>query len=396
MKTKDAEAPPASAAQAALAARVKEKQAAMSGHHGPTPKRALFARSDAKSKYPPKELIKLCRGMSSMLRANINTSDALKYYSNGHPSPFVRATLKTVRDHIETGQPAYAAFAKSGKFDDKFISLIRAGTDAGQLDQAFESIANRLKKEAEFKSKMRKATMLPCIIIFALIMLFIIAQLKIIPEIEKIILSVGQEPDTLSGILFKMSHITKKIWVFIVGGILGSVATFFFVGKVRNAVTYFLMARWRLLRKLIMGMRQLLFLGTMDMLHSNGINLSKAVEISAESLKGTPMYEELLSAGKRYLETGLPFSEAIRKFTSCDPQVAHLISIGERSSSLAQQLKLLTNMYEEDVDQLVGEFSQIVNIIVLMAAAVLITMVFIGAFLPIFLMGPKMMNGSGL
>lgn len=393
---KETDAAPLSAAQAALAARIKEKQAAMSGHHGPGEKRKLFAKSEKNTKYPPKELIKLCRGMSSMLRANINTADALKYYANGHPSPFVRATLKTVRDHIDTGQPAYAAFAKCGKFDDKFISLIRAGTDAGQLDQAFESIAIRLKKEATFKSKMRKATMMPCIIIFALIMLFIGAQLKIIPEIEKIILSVGQEPDSLSAILFKMSHITKKIWVFVVAGIVGCVATFMMVGKIRNAVTFFLMARWKLLRKLVMGMRQLLFLGTMEMLHSNGINLSKAVEISAESLRGTPMYDELISAGKRYLETGLPFSEAVRKFTSCDPQVSHLISIGERSSSLGTQLKLLTNMYEEDVDQIVEEFAAIVNIFVLMAAAVLITMVFIGAFLPIFLMGPKMMNGSGL
>jgi type II secretory pathway component PulF len=145
-----------------------------------------------------------------------------------------------------------------------------------------------------------------------------------------------------------------------------------------------------------MGMRQLLFLGTMEMLHSNGINLSKAIEISAESLKGTPMYEELLNAGKRYIETGLPFSEAVRKFTSCDPQVAHLMSIGERSSSLGQQLKLLTTMYEEDVEEIVSDFAQVVNIIVLVAAAVLITIVFIGAFLPIFLMGPKMMNGQGL
>ena len=392
---KDTEQSPSSAAKAALANRIKEKNAAASGHHEPG-KKPGQGKEKRISKYPQKELIKLCRGMGSMLKANINTSDALKYYSNGHPSANVRAILKQIREYIETGQPAYAAFARSGRFDDKFISLIRAGSDSGQLDQAFEAIANRLKKEAEFKSKMRKATMLPSIIIFALILLFIAAQLRIIPEIEKIIAEVGQEPDALSGLLFKMSHVTKKIWWLVIGGIIGGVCTFFMVEKVRNAVVYFLMARWRLLRKLVMGMRQLLFLGSMDMLHSNGINLSKAVEISAESLKGTPMYDELRNAGRRYVETGLPFSDAIRKFTSCDPQVSHLISIGERSSSLGTQLKLLTMMYEEDVDQIVNDFAQIVNIFVLIAAALLITMVFIGAFLPIFLMGPKMMNGQGM
>lgn len=384
-----------SAAQAALAARIEEKNRATSGHHGPE-KRALFSRGEKKSKFPAKELIKLSRGLGSMLRANINTADAIKYYSSGHPNMTVRNTLKTVREQIEGGLPAYAAFEKTEKFDDKFISLVRAGCDSGQLSKAFDSIAKTLKKEAEFKSKMRKATLMPSIIIFALILLFIGAQLQIIPQIEKILDDMNQEPDAISGFLFKLSHLTQKIWVLLVGGMLAAVGSFLFIGKVRSAVTFFMMSKWRLLKKLIMGMRQLLFLGSLEMLHSNGINLSRAVEISAESLKGTPMHQELIQAGQRYVETGLPFSEAIRKFTSCDPQVAHLIAIGERSSSLGEQLHLLNEMYEEDVEQIVQQFAATVNIIVMMLAALLITAVFIGAFLPIFLMGPKMMQGSGM
>jgi type II secretory pathway component PulF len=384
-----------SAAQAALAARIEEKNRALSGHHEPA-KKALFSKSEKTTKFPPKELIKFSKGMASMLKANINTSDAIKYYMAGHPSPFVRATLATAREQIEEGVPIATAFKKTGKFDDKFISLVRAGSDSGQLDKAFESIAKTLKKEAEFKSKMRKATMMPCIIIFALILIFIASQLRIIPEIEKILKDMKQTPDGLTGILFKVSHFTQKVWILVVGGIIGATFSFLNVEKIRNAVTFFMMARWGLLKKLILGMRQLLFLGSLEMLHSNGINLSRAVEISAESLKGTPMYDELITAGQRYIETGLPFSEAIRKFTSCDPQVAHLISIGERSSSLSEQLRLLTAMYEEDVESTIQQFATTVNLFVMMAAAFLIIMVFIGAFLPIFLMGPKMMNGNGL
>jgi type II secretory pathway component PulF len=384
-----------SAAQAALAARIEEKNKATSGHHDPA-KKSLFSTSQSNSKFPVKELIKLSKGMASMLKANINSADALKYYSSGHPNPIVRKTLAEVRENIEGGLPAYSAFEKTKKFDDKFISLVRAGCDSGQLNKAFASIAKTLKKEAEFKAKMRKATLMPSIIIFALIMLFIGAQLQIIPQIEKILDDMNQTPDAISGFLFKLSHVTQKIWVLLVGGMLGSVFSFLFIGKVKNAVTFFMMSKWRLLKKLIMGMRQLLFLGSLEMLHSNGINLSRAVEISAASLKGTPMHDELIQAGQRYIETGLPFSEAIRKFTSCDPQVSHLIAIGERSSSLGEQLQLLNEMYEEDVEQIVQQFATTVNLIVMMIAALLITAVFIGAFLPIFLMGPKMMSGSGM
>ena len=143
-----------------------------------------------------------------------------------------------------------------------------------------------------------------------------------------------------------------------------------------------------------MGMRQMLFLGTLNMLHSNGINLSKSIEIASQSLKGTQMCKELIEAGLRYKNSGLPFSEAIRKFTSCDAQVAHMIGIGERSSSLEMQLDLLTAMDEEDVNQMIAEFTAAINLISLVLACLLISFVFIGAFLPIFLMGPKMMNSA--
>lgn len=73
-----------------------------------------------------------------------------------------------------------------------------------------------------------------------------------------------------------------------------------------------------------------------------------------------------------------------------------MISIGERSSSLDVQLQLLTEMYEEETDEMVAQFTGAVNILSLLIACVLISCVFIGAFLPIFMMGPKMMNGSGM
>lgn len=376
-----------SPAQAALQARAMKM--------GPqAEKNDFFSNQKRKSKFPKKELIKFCRGMASMLKAQINTSDALKYYSQGHPNAEIRRTLLLVKSEIDAGAPTYVAFAKTKKFDDKFISLVRAGADSGQIHKAFDSISHRLQKEAEFRAKMRKATILPSIIICALIGLFIIAQVKIVPEVEGLLSDVKQEPDPFSKQLFKVSHVVKKVWPVVVIGMMAIASTFLFVEKVRNFVVAMAMSKWRLLRQLIMGMRQMLFLGTLNMLHANGITLAKSIQIAAASLKGTPMYQELIDAGIRYQSSGLPFSEAVRKFTSCDAQVAHMIGIGERSSSLDAQLNMLVTMYEEDVNQLVNEFTAAVNFISLVFASLLISTVFIGAFLPIFLMGPRMMNSA--
>lgn len=375
----------------------KAKPAAAGGaaaHHGPAKAGSSPRQKASKGRFPRKELVKFCRGMASMLRAQINTSDAIKYYAHGHPDPNIRKVLNQVRVAIDAGVPAYVAFAKTKRFDDKFVTLVRAGADSGQIHKAFASISHRLKKEGEFRGKIKKATLLPCIIITVLIGLFIVAQTKIVPQVEGLLNDVNQEPDPLSAKLFAVSHVVQAAWPFAVGGIIALVVVLILSEKFRNTVIYLLMARWRLLRQLIMGMRQMLFLGSLNMLHGNGIMLTKAIDIAAQSLKGTPMYYELIEAGRRYRSSGLPFSEALKKFTSCDSQVAHMVSIGERSSSLEAQLTLLTEMYEEDVDNMVNDFTAVMNVIVLLAACILISMVFIGAFLPIFLMGPKMMNSA--
>ena len=377
---------------AAAQAAVRSRGSGASAKAGASSK-GLFSKKKSKP-FPRKELIKFCRGMASMLKAQINTSDALKYYGQDHPNAEVRDTLKKISQQIDAGAPAYAAFAKTGKFDDKLIGLIRAGCDSGQLHKAFESISHRLKKEAEFKAKVRKAVLLPMLVIIALIGIFIGAQLKVVPQIEGILSDFEAEPDAFTKIVFKTSHVTKKIWPFVVMAMVGFALAIARIATFRAALVYLMMSKWRLLRQMIMGLRQMMFLGTLHMLHANGITLAKSIQTAAESVKGTPLWGELIEAGKRYQTSGLPFSESIRKFTSCDPQVSHMISIGERSSSLEMQLKLLTDMYEEDVEQMVADFTNVVNLIALAAACVLIAFVFIGAFLPIFLMGPKMMNSS--
>ena len=93
-----------------------------------------------------------------------------------------------------------------------------------------------------------------------------------------------------------------------------------------------------------------------------------------------------------YESSGLPFAEALRRKAVFDPQIIHMIGIGEQSASLPEQLELLRDIYEETTAQVMTDFTQVINLITLTFAVFLIGTVFAGAMLPIFLMGPRMMN----
>jgi type II secretory pathway component PulF len=205
---------------------------------------------------------------------------------------------------------------------------------------------------------------------------------------------VRQKPDGMTAIAFNVSHVTQKVWPVAVLSIIGLAITIWRSEKVRTLILGFAMSKWRLLRMLIMSVRQMTFLATVRLLHGNGINLAKSIRVSANSVKGTPFYHELREAADKYENSGVPLSTAFAKYTSVDPQVVHMLAIGEKSASLDNQLEMLTGMYEEDAETHMATFTASVNFIVLLIAVGLIGAVFIGTFLPIFLMGPKMMQSG--
>lgn len=343
-----------------------------------------------------KDLIKLFRALASMLKANISTADALMYYAQGLPDPALQGSLMSIRNRLEAGLAVHVAFAKERKFDPTMITMIEAGADAGQLHQAFSSMARRIKVEMGFASKLRNALLVPCLVILFQIGLFIWSQISVVSQVENTLKSVRQEPDALSKVIFAFSHVVQMFWPFFIIALTSFIVALFRSANLRQNLLNFLMKKWKLLEKLVMGLRQSAYLGTLQMLYANGINLARAAMLSAKVVQGTPTYAPLVEAGQLYESSGLPFAEALKKRPVLDPQVMHMIGIGERSASLPDQLEMLRDIYEEDTAAIMADFTQIINFITLAIAMFLIGLVFAGAMLPIFLMGPGMMESGNM
>jgi type II secretory pathway component PulF len=355
---------------------------------------ASFNQPKKTKEFKKKELVDMFRGIGSMLRAQINTADALKYYCHGLPNKAMVDALMRIREDIAAGINVHEAFRRTGRFSETVIGLIQAGSDAGQLHHAFQSLATRLKSELHFQKQLKKATITPGVIIAVLTGAFIVSQVKIVPQVEEMLSGVNAKPDGMTAISFKVSHFTQSVWPVFVIGVIATAVVIVRSAHVRNLILGFTMSRWRLLRLLIMSLRQMTFISTIRLLHSNGINLAKSIRVSANSVRNTPFYKELREAADKYEHSGVPLSTAFAKYTSVDAQVTHMLAIGEKSASLDTQLEMLCEMYEEDSQNHMNAFSAAISFLVLIIAVGLIAAVFVGTFLPIFLMGPKMMNSG--
>ena len=342
--------------------------------------------------FKKKELVQMFRSLSSMLRAQINTADAIKYYAHGHPNKDLVKALTQINVNINKGVPIHVAFRRSQRFDDMTIGLVQAGGDAGQLDVAFAELGKRIKSDLFFRKKIRKLVMMPCVVIPILIGAFIASQVKIVPQVEKMMGSM--EAKGLVALSFKVSHVVQKTWPLVIMILIAIVVTVYKSNMVKNTLMNLAMAKFRVVRMMVMSLRQMTILSTIKLLYSNGINLAKSLRVAANSVKTTPFHRELRKAADMYEKSGVPLSSAFAKYTSVDPQVVHMLAIGEKPASIDTQMSMLAEMFEEDAEQLMDDFSQFVSFSVMIIAVMLIAAVFLGTFMPIFLMGPQMMQDA--
>jgi type II secretory pathway component PulF len=345
--------------------------------------------------FPRKPLIVMCNSLAAMLDAQIPLPRALEFYNARLGKEDLRLTLKSIATAVDRGDDNHKAFAATGRFDPTFVGLVRAGTMASNLSAALRALARRLKTNAEFEGKLRKALLTPCGVLIFLWCLLIYSMTGLVPNVEKMLKDMRVQPDAFSGAVFAVSHFFHATYI---PATIGAVAFLIVCWRslsFRTMMVKLLLSRWKLLREIIRGFRQLTFIGTFEMMIANNIPIADALDTSARTLKNTP-HEKELQAVKSKLTLGMNLGEAVRKYTTFDPQLSHMVEIGEKASNLDEQLRLLRDLYEEETAQRIEFFTGLVGLVSKVVTVTIIAGIYLGTYLPIIMAGVKMMSSSGM
>ena len=343
--------------------------------------------------FPLKPLIVLCNSVSAMLDANIPLPKALEFYNARVTRQDLRETLKSVAAAVDRGDDNHKAFAATGRFDSTFIGLVKAGTLASNLSAALRALARRMKTNAEFQGKLRKALLTPCGVLAFQWCLLIYSMTGLIPSVEKMLIDMRVEPDAFSGAVFAFSHFFQAAYIPISIGVIAFALACWLNRPFRDLMVKIVLGRWKLLRRIVMGFRQLTLIGTFEMLVTNNIPIADCLETCSKTLKNTPMEKELLEV-KSKVALGMNLGEAVRKYTSVDVQLSHMVEIGEKASNLPEQLCLLRDLYEEETAQQIELFTGLIGLLSKAGTVTIIAGIYLATYLPIIMAGMKMMSAG--
>jgi len=333
-----------------------------------------------------KQVAEFTRELSAMLSSGIKLTEALAVLTQLVTDAHFRNAINEIRERVLTGESLADCMAEYDRyFDIIYVSMVRVGQATGTLPETLATIAKFMHKRLRLESKLTTAMIYPAVLICAAIGVSIFLTIKVIPPIAQQIEKSGQALPRLTRVLMGISNILTSYWVF---AIIGAIA--FIIFAVRKFISTEKGARLKdrfLLSLPIIGpvLKQQIvarFASTLSVLLGAGLSMADSLRVVAEVTGNTIMYDAIKQARQRIL-SGADIATPLRDSGVLDPEIAHMVAVGEKTGELEQMLKNISENLEENSDVVIERLSMIAEPLIIILVAFLVGMIAIGALLPI-------------
>ena len=335
--------------------------------------------------------ITFTRSFATLIGAGLPLAQSLRTVAEQTDDAPMKALIEEVLADIEAGRSLGDAFSKHDDvFSNVYLALIRAGEVSGTLDYSLKRIAEQEEKDAKTKSAIIGAMTYPCIALAVILVVFIYMMVSVVPEVEKLYVSVNEELPKITEILISIKNFIINQWyiaLLIVGVIVFLIDRFRrtdmgieFMAKFKLNVPMF----GQLFRTLYMAR----FARTAQILLSTGVSVLDTLNISAEAMNNVVVERSIMSAAEK-VKSGKPFSEAIRDQPNILPLIPQMSAIGEQSGKMDEMLGKAAQVYEDEFDEKVAGISKMIEPIMLILLGGIAGVLVAGVLFPIYALVEK-------
>ena len=310
-----------------------------------------------------RDIVLLSREIATLFEAQVSALRIFRLLASESEKQLLRTTLTEVADDIQAGAPISKALAKHPKvFSDFYTNMVRAGEEAGKLDETFMYLADYLDRSYEVISKARNALIYPAFVISTFIVVMILMMTFVIPNISQILLDSGQEIPLYTRVVINISTFFSNYGVFllilmVVGGFFGYRYTKTPAG--REAFDRFILSVpyiGDLFRKLYLAR----IADNMATMLASGIAVVQAAEITA-TVVGSAVFESILADVAANVKGGGAVSTSLETHPEVPGIMTAMIKVGEETGELGNILKTLAKFYNREVSNAVDTLVDLIE-----------------------------------
>ena len=343
------------------------------------------------------DILVFSRQMYTLNKAGVPILRAFGGLQASAVKPAMVELLQDVRNSLDQGRELSVALTRHiGHFGAFYISMIRVGEMTGRLTEVFLRLNEHLEFERDVRERIKQAMRYPTFVIIAMAIALVIINVFVIPVFAKVFAGFNAELPIITRGLLGFSAFMIAWWplllallVLAVVGVRGTLRT--------PAGRY-----WWDSRKLKLPMvGEIVFKATLArfarsfaLSSQSGVPLVQALTVVAQTVDNT-----YIGARIEQMRDGIERGESISRCAAASgvftPVVLQMIAVGEETGELDSLLFEIAGMYERETDYNIKGLSAAIEPVLLAAIAILVLILALGVFLPLWSMGQAAMGKGG-
>ncbi|MGZ8715616.1 MAG: type II secretion system F family protein [Gaiellaceae bacterium] len=339
-------------------------------------------------KVKPKSLQIFSRQFATMIEAGLNVVGALVILEEQTDDQALAGVVHDLRRDVEGGLLLSEAMARHPKvFSRLYISMVEAGEAAGILDIVLDRVAFQIEKQEAIRRRIKGAMIYPTMVLIFATLVLVGMLMFLVPVFVKIFGQLGGQLPTLTQYVVTASDLLKnKPYVLLI--IPAGLWSFFRWKKTESGRQNWDKFKLKLPMKIgdvVLKVSMARFTRTLSTLVAAGVDIIKALEITGQT-SGNWVIEDALATVRAKVHEGVPIAQPLLDNPVFPPMVAQMVKIGEETGELEKMLAKIADFYEDEVDASVGALTSIVEPIMMLGVGVMVGVVIISMYLPMFKM----------
>ena len=343
------------------------------------------------------DLMIFSRQMYTLNKAGVPILRAFSGLQASATKPAMVDLLKDIRSSLDQGRELSAAMARhQDLFGGFYISMIRVGEMTGRLTEVFLRLNEHLEFERDVRERIKQAMRYPIFVLIAMAVAIVILNIFVIPVFAKVFAGFNTQLPLITRGLLGFSAWMIQWWPLLIAGSIGLAVSV--RGYVRTPEGRY---RWdsRKLKLPIVGeiiLKATLarFARSFALSSQSGVPLVQALTVVASTVDNA-----FIGARIEQMRDGIERGETISRCAAATgvftPVVLQMINVGEETGELDNLLFEIAGMYERETDYNIKGLSAAIEPILLAIIGVLVLLLALGVFLPLWNLGQAAMGKGG-
>ena len=335
------------------------------------------------------DLLLFSRQMHALLKSGVPIMRALAGLQDAAINPEMKRVIGEVRESLEAGRELSQALARHPRvFSPFYLSMIRVGEATGLLDEVFLRLFEHLEFERYMREQVKSALRYPMFVVLAMAAAIVVVNLFVIRAFAKVFAGFGAQLPLMTRVLLAFSNFMVDYWPMLLGGVVISI--FLFRSWLATAAGRYAWdrasLRFPIAGKILHKAALSRFARSFSLGIHSGVPVMQALSNSAQTV-GNTFVARSVESMRESVERGESLLRAAITSGIFTPVVLQMVAVGEESGAVDDMMNEIGDMYRQEVEYELKTLSQQIEPILIVMLGVLVLILALGIFLPMWDLG---------